>query len=152
VLFCQLFSLENTILYWYTIGEMATARKTPKTKASTPKKTVITGKKPQKAASKPLSVKNTVKRVPKPKNAKLPPVEDRICSFCHKTTKTAKYLIAGPPPLNPFICDECIDVCYRILADADPQECHYHLTRILEMIEQKNPNLAKKGRKADNAK
>jgi len=36
----------------------------------------------------------------------------KICSFCGKNADTARRLIAGP---GVFICDECIDVCKRIL-------------------------------------
>ena len=42
------------------------------------------------------------------------------CSFCGKSQKQVKKLIAGP---GVFICDECIDLCNEIieeeLADAD---------------------------------
>jgi ATP-dependent Clp protease ATP-binding subunit ClpX len=36
----------------------------------------------------------------------------KVCSFCGKNADTARRLIAGP---GVFICDECIDVCKRIL-------------------------------------
>lgn len=36
------------------------------------------------------------------------------CSFCGKTQKDVKKLIAGP---NVFICDECIDLCVDIMVD-----------------------------------
>ncbi|HOW94847.1 MAG TPA: ClpX C4-type zinc finger protein, partial [Mycolicibacterium fallax] len=42
------------------------------------------------------------------------------CSFCGKSQKQVKKLIAGP---GVYICDECIDLCNEIieeeLADAD---------------------------------
>ena len=38
----------------------------------------------------------------------------KICSFCGKSADTAKKLIAGP---GVFICDECVVVCNKILAD-----------------------------------
>lgn len=36
------------------------------------------------------------------------------CSFCSKDQDEVRKLIAGP---TVFICDECIDVCNRIIAD-----------------------------------
>jgi hypothetical protein len=38
------------------------------------------------------------------------------CSFCNKSQDDVRKLIAGP---KVFICDECVDVCIDILADAD---------------------------------
>ncbi len=40
------------------------------------------------------------------------------CSFCGKSSSTAKKLIAGP---GVYICDECVHVCEQILAE-DEQE------------------------------
>lgn len=37
------------------------------------------------------------------------------CSFCGKSQKQVKKLIAGP---GVYICDECIDLCNEIIADA----------------------------------
>ncbi|MFW6236951.1 MAG: ClpX C4-type zinc finger protein, partial [Desulfosudaceae bacterium] len=48
-----------------------------------------------------------------------------ICSFCGKTQKEVKKLIAGPAV---YICDECINLCSEIIAEeyekevAGPQE------------------------------
>ncbi len=36
------------------------------------------------------------------------------CSFCNKSQRDVKKLIAGP---TVYICDECVDVCNDILAD-----------------------------------
>ena len=36
------------------------------------------------------------------------------CSFCGKTQKQVKKLIAGP---SVYICDECIDLCNDIIRD-----------------------------------
>jgi hypothetical protein len=36
----------------------------------------------------------------------------RTCSFCGKSQKQVKALIAGP---GVFICNECIDLCVEIL-------------------------------------
>lgn len=40
------------------------------------------------------------------------------CSFCNKSQRFVKRLIAGP---NVYICDECVDVCLGILNDG-PEE------------------------------
>jgi len=37
------------------------------------------------------------------------------CSFCSKSAKDVKKLIAGP---NVYICNECITTCYQILTDS----------------------------------
>ena len=34
------------------------------------------------------------------------------CSFCHKSQKEVRKLIAGP---EAYICDECIDLCHSIV-------------------------------------
>ena len=36
------------------------------------------------------------------------------CSFCGKTQKLVKKLIAGP---GVYICDECIDLCNEIIEE-----------------------------------
>ena len=36
------------------------------------------------------------------------------CSFCGKSQKQVKKLIAGP---GVYICDECIDLCNDIIAE-----------------------------------
>jgi ATP-dependent Clp protease ATP-binding subunit ClpX len=38
----------------------------------------------------------------------------RECSFCGKSSAAAKKLIAGP---GVYICDECVDVCSRIISE-----------------------------------
>ncbi len=40
------------------------------------------------------------------------------CSFCAKTQKQVRKLIAGP---GVYICDECIDLCNEIMAEELPQ-------------------------------
>ncbi|MDR1177175.1 MAG: ATP-dependent Clp protease ATP-binding subunit ClpX [Treponema sp.] len=42
---------------------------------------------------------------------------ERICSFCGKSAGTARRLIAGPKDI--FICDECVEVCRKILSEED---------------------------------
>ena len=40
--------------------------------------------------------------------------EMKVCSFCGKTSDSAKKLIAGP---GVYICDECVVVCNKILTE-----------------------------------
>jgi len=40
---------------------------------------------------------------------------DLACSFCGKSQKQVKKLVAGP---GVYICDECIDLCNEIVAEA----------------------------------
>ncbi|MDR0402165.1 MAG: ATP-dependent Clp protease ATP-binding subunit ClpX [Treponema sp.] len=42
---------------------------------------------------------------------------ERSCSFCGKSADMTRRLIAGPNDV--FICDECVEVCKKILADED---------------------------------
>jgi ATP-dependent Clp protease ATP-binding subunit ClpX len=42
---------------------------------------------------------------------------ERTCSFCGKSTEIARRLIAGPNDV--FICDECVEVCRKILTEED---------------------------------
>jgi ATP-dependent Clp protease ATP-binding subunit ClpX len=42
---------------------------------------------------------------------------ERICSFCGKSADMAKRLIAGPNDV--FICDECVEVCRKILSEEE---------------------------------
>jgi len=46
--------------------------------------------------------------------AKAKEKEVKVCSFCGKTSEMIKKLIAGP---GVYICDECVNVCNRILAE-----------------------------------
>jgi hypothetical protein len=39
------------------------------------------------------------------------------CSFCSKWQHSVRELIAGPPGV--FICDECVEVCNDMIADAE---------------------------------
>jgi ATP-dependent Clp protease ATP-binding subunit ClpX len=45
--------------------------------------------------------------------------QERSCSFCGKIGTMTRRLIAGPN--NVFICDECIEVCKKILADEEQE-------------------------------
>ena len=40
------------------------------------------------------------------------------CSFCGKSQKQVKKLIAGP---GVYICDECIDLCNEIIEEESPR-------------------------------
>jgi ATP-dependent Clp protease ATP-binding subunit ClpX len=42
---------------------------------------------------------------------------ERCCSFCGKSADMTRRLIAGPEGV--FICDECVEVCRKILAEED---------------------------------
>ncbi|MDR1099083.1 MAG: ATP-dependent Clp protease ATP-binding subunit ClpX [Treponema sp.] len=42
---------------------------------------------------------------------------ERSCSFCGKSADMARRLIAGPNDV--FICDECVEVCRKILTEED---------------------------------
>ena len=44
---------------------------------------------------------------------------DRACSFCGKSADMARRLIAGPRDV--YICDECVEVCRKILAEEDQE-------------------------------
>jgi len=46
-----------------------------------------------------------------------PEVLERVCSFCGKSADMARRLIAGPNDI--FICDECIEVCKKILNEEE---------------------------------
>jgi len=58
------------------------------------------------------------KRIPKPKKENIiHPSFEKHCSYCGKPSTQAKVLIAGPPPLFPYICDECIEICVKVLME-----------------------------------
>ena len=42
---------------------------------------------------------------------------DRACSFCGKSADMARRLIAGPRDV--YICDECVEVCRKILSEEE---------------------------------
>ncbi len=39
--------------------------------------------------------------------------EDLSCSFCKKSIRDVRKLVAGP---NVYICDECVEICVTILS------------------------------------
>jgi ATP-dependent Clp protease ATP-binding subunit ClpX len=44
---------------------------------------------------------------------------ERVCSFCGKSGDSARKLISGPNDI--FICDECIEVCRKILTQEETE-------------------------------
>jgi len=46
-----------------------------------------------------------------------PEVFERVCSFCGKSADMARRLIAGPNDV--YICDDCIEVCRKILYEEE---------------------------------
>ena len=46
-----------------------------------------------------------------------PPPDCLVCSFCGKTQREVRKLIAGP---TVYICDECVGLCVDIIAEDDP--------------------------------
>jgi ATP-dependent Clp protease ATP-binding subunit ClpX len=51
-----------------------------------------------------------------------PDSSDLCCSFCGKSQKEVRKLIAGP---TVYICDECIELCNDIIADEYDREDYY---------------------------
>src|SRR5437867_8612187 len=45
-----------------------------------------------------------------------PPTTELLCSFCRKSQRQVKKMIAGP---NVQICDECVDICLAILNEEE---------------------------------
>ena len=41
------------------------------------------------------------------------------CSFCNKSQRDVRKLIAGP---TVYICDECVDICLDIIAEERESE------------------------------
>ena len=44
--------------------------------------------------------------------------EQLLCSFCGKSQRQVKKLIAGP---GVYICNECVDRCVEIIAQERPK-------------------------------
>jgi hypothetical protein len=81
----------------------------PKAKQATekPKISKKGAKPPEKSVSTPS--KNKVKKPIEPVR------EVHFCTFCGKPSGPERYMIAGPPPNNSFICEKCIEVCISVL-------------------------------------
>jgi len=92
-----------------------------------------------KTAPKRKTVKPQIQKPSQKAREKVPPNEDDIlkpsfkkhCSYCGKPSTQAQILIAGPPPLYPYICDECVEVCVRVLLDGGMQDWRSRLIDIL---------------------
>jgi len=103
-----------------------------------------TAAKPKTAAAKKTvktpTIKGQKKAVSKPK---LPPLPPNIkCSFCGKSAKNARRLIALVAPSKTSICDECIEVCILLLLKENPYEWATRITRIFAIYAEKNKELS----------
>jgi hypothetical protein len=110
------------------------------------------------AKPKPETSKRTAKNPPTKAEKKtvtkprIPPLPSNIqCSFCRKSKDTARRIIAGPPPDNAFICDECLFVCVKILAEENPKETYKDLLWLMSSIAKKTGKTPKKEAKKPNA-
>ncbi|MBN1335103.1 MAG: ATP-dependent Clp protease ATP-binding subunit ClpX [Deltaproteobacteria bacterium] len=56
-----------------------------------------------------------------------PPERELTCSFCSKSQKEVKKLIAGP---SVYICDECVELCNKIITEEYERE-DYYTSRVL---------------------
>jgi len=64
---------------------------------------------------------------------KKPESEGLKCSFCNKSQRDVRKLIAGP---TVYICDECVDICLDIIAEErenEEQEGRQHLPKPIEI-------------------
>ena len=102
---------------------MAKAKETAKKTANTQ---TTTKPKPQKAAVKKPTT--TIKKMSE---------KERFCSFCNKSSLKAYRLIAAQN--NIFICDECIDICNRILLEESKDIWRNRLLDILAQEANKEP-------------
>ena len=57
------------------------------------------------------------------------------CSFCNKSQRDVRKLIAGP---TVYICDECVDICLDIIAEERENEEHEGRMRLPKPIEIKS--------------
>jgi hypothetical protein len=76
--------------------------------------------KPSRSATKPTrSATKPTRSATKPTRRKTSSKPEQkvefFCSFCSKSQRQVKQIIAGP---NVYICDECIELCVEILVDA----------------------------------
>jgi len=93
-------------------------KQTPEPKASKPK----TAKEPRKTISK-QSKNNTNNN----ESSKIVV----HCSYCGKPSSKSKVIIAGPPPANSFICDECLEVCNKLLLQEFPLTWYNRLVQLI---------------------
>ena len=57
------------------------------------------------------------------------------CSFCGKSKDSVKKFISGP---NVYICNECISLCYEILAEEEDREATSQIAEVLPPVEIKD--------------
>jgi ATP-dependent Clp protease ATP-binding subunit ClpX len=57
------------------------------------------------------------------------------CSFCNKSQRDVRKLIAGP---TVYICDECVDICLDIIAEEKETEDHEGKMRLPKPVEIKD--------------
>jgi len=103
---------------------MPVAKTASKIKTALSKKTVIA--QPQKTAKKTIT---KLEKITFSRNLK--------CSFCGKSAKTARRLIAIKAPSKISICDECIEICIMQLLEESPQEWATRITRIFAICAEK---------------
>jgi hypothetical protein len=99
------------------------------------------------------------KTTPKSKASVIKPPQKTVfdknlkCSFCEKPAENSRRLIALPPPSKICICDECVEVCIKILLEENPL---YFVSRISDIFDEhlgRNKSKVKtKGEKTMNTK
>jgi ATP-dependent Clp protease ATP-binding subunit ClpX len=47
-------------------------------------------------------------------------VKEPACSFCEKTKKETRSIVAGPNGV--YICDECVALCVQIMEETLPRD------------------------------
>ena len=52
--------------------------------------------------------------------------QEMVCSFCGKSQRVAKKLIANPTG-DCYICDECVDICKDIIKDTQTSSAYEHI-------------------------
>lgn len=55
------------------------------------------------------------------------------CSFCGKSQEQVDLLIAGP---SVFICNECVDICNRIISKEIPPLTQEQVEKLLNLTEE----------------
>jgi hypothetical protein len=86
----------------------------------------------------------TAKTTPKSKASKKKPLKKTVfdpklkCSFCGKSADSSYRLIALDPPSKICICDECIEVCNKMLMEENPNYFVSRITRIFAEYTDKN--------------
>jgi len=116
---------------------MAKTKVTPKAK---PKKAAVS--KP-KTTAKPKTQSDKGYKVKKTDNSKTV----YYCSFCKKPSDKARRIFVAKDEIS--ICDECIEVCNRILFQDDKKYWGVQLLKIIEQELLNEPN-EKKSKKVDN--